>query len=132
MVVTDPIGDMITRIRNAIGARFDCVEMPSSKIKAQIAQLLKDDGFINNHEVLTKGAKKILRIQLKYRSNKKNAINNLRRVSSPARHMYVKSSKIPRVQSGFGTAVISTSKGLMTDRFAREQKIGGEVLFYVW
>lgn len=132
MVLIDPIGDMLTRIRNAIQVKFGAVEMPSSRLKVEIARILKEEGYIYNFEVMPKGSKKILKVALKYNSKMKNAINALKRISTPGRHLYVKSSRIPRVQSGFGTVVLSTSKGLMTDKLARQQKVGGEVLFFVW
>ena len=132
MVLTDPIGDMLSRIMNAVRVGHSEVEMPSSVIKTKIAETLKQEGYISKFEVSSKGSKKTLKLSFKKNVKMKNAINMMKRVSSPGRHLYVKSDNIPRVQSGFGTAVVSTSKGIMPDKEARKLKIGGEVLFYVW
>jgi len=132
MVLTDPIGDMLSRIMNQVRVSGSEVEMPSSKVKAKIAEVLKQEGYISNFEVSSKGSKKVLKLHFKQNKKMKNAINMMKRMSSPGRHVYVTSDSIPRVQSGFGTAVISTSKGVMPDKEARKQKIGGEVLFYIW
>ncbi len=132
MVLTDPIGDMLSRIMNQVRVNGSEVEMPSSKVKAKIAEVLKQEGYISNFEVSSKGSKKTLKLHFKQNKKMKNAINMMKRMSSPGRHVYVANDSIPRVQSGFGTAVISTSKGIMPDKEARKQKVGGEVLFYIW
>jgi len=132
MVLTDPIGDMLSRIMNQVRVNGSEVEMPSSKVKAKIAEVLKQEGYISNFEVSSKGSKKTLKLHFKQNKKMKNAINMMKRMSSPGRHVYVTNDSIPRVQSGFGTAVISTSKGIMPDKEARKQKVGGEVLFYIW
>ena len=130
--MTDPIGDMLTRIRNAIQAKKDQVDIPASKIKVEIARILKDEGFISRFEVLTKVGKKIIRIVLKTRRNGKNAITLLKRVSTPGKRVYVKRQEIPAPLSGYGVAMLSTPRGILTDNEARRQKIGGELLCYVW
>lgn len=132
MTLTDPIADMLSRIMNAIRGRGEAVEMPSSKLKARIADILKKEGYISDFEEAVKSGRKVLRLKFKLSGKAKNAINMMKRVSSPGRHIYVTGAKLPRVQSGFGTAVITTSKGIMPDKEARKLKIGGEVLFYVW
>ncbi len=132
MSLTDPISDMLTRIRNAIQIRAEYVEMPHSSLKSNIAKLLKDEGYIHSFEVSAKGNKKAIRIALKYNKQGKNVINSLKRVSTPGRHIYAGNQKLPKIQGGFGTAVISTSQGVMTDSSARQKKIGGEILCYIW
>ena len=132
MVLTDPIADMVVRIKNALRIKLDSVSMPASKVKAQIADVLKKEGYIRGYDVQDKGVKKVLRINLKYKDNMQNVMNGIKRVSSPGRHMFVKSDRIPKVQSGFGTAIITTSKGIMSDSMARKNKTGGEILLYVW
>lgn len=131
MAVTDSIGDMLVRIKNAIGARMESVDIPSSKQKEEIARILKEEGYISKYEVQPKKAKKVLRIVLKYRPDKSGAIAMMKRVSSPGRRVYVKHDSIPRVQSGFGTAILSTPKGIMTDSDARDRKMGGELICFV-
>jgi small subunit ribosomal protein S8 len=123
---------MLAMIKNAIGARMETVDIPYSNLKEQIVKILKDDGFIGRCEVQTKMTKKVIRITLKYRADKTNVITDVKRVSTPGRRVYVEKGAIPKVRSGFGTAILSTSKGLMTDVDARAGKIGGEVLCYVW
>lgn len=132
MYLTDSIGDMICRIRNAVRINAEEVDIPLSLMKIEIAKLLKDEGYISKHETLTKRNKKILRITLKYNEAKKNVITNLKRISTPGRRVYVGKDKMPRVVSGFGIAVLSTSKGIMTDTTARKKGIGGEVIAHVW
>ncbi|MCX5749409.1 MAG: 30S ribosomal protein S8 [Candidatus Saganbacteria bacterium] len=132
MVLTDPIADMISRIKNAIRTGAGSVEMPSSKIKEEIARILKSEGFISNLDVSTKKNFKVLTVYLKYGKQKKNMISGMKRISTPGRHIYVPFSKLPRVRGGFGSAILSTSSGLMADRGAREKRIGGEVLCFVW
>ena len=131
MSVNDPIGDMICRINNAIRIKSERVEMPSSKIKTAIAQILKTEGYINEFENIVKGAKKSIKLNLKYGRGKKSVISQIKRISTPGRHVYKGADSIPRLMGGFGTVIVSTSKGLMTDRQARENKVGGEILIYV-
>jgi small subunit ribosomal protein S8 len=132
MTVTDSIGDMLSRIRNAATARMETVDIPHSRMKEEIAKVLKEEGFIGRIETPTKTGKKVIRITLKYRPNKERAITELRRVSKPGRRVYVGLRSIPKVLSGFGTAILSTQQGIMTDSDARAKKVGGEVLCYVW
>lgn len=129
---TDPIADMLTRIRNANVAGHSSIELPSSKFKVQLASLLKSEGFIAEYSVKTVGQFQVLCIDLKYGSDKKPIIKNLRRVSKPGLRVYCKSKALPRVLGGLGIAIVSTSAGLKTDRKARSEKLGGEVLCYVW
>jgi small subunit ribosomal protein S8 len=133
-MLTDPIGDMLTRIRNAIQAGHEWVEVPWSKMKREIARILKECGYIQDYSVLegkTPG-QSILRLYLKYMSKKRNAIAGLQRVSKPGRRIYATKESIPIVKRGLGVCILSTSKGVMTDREARRNGIGGEVLLYVW
>ena len=130
-MMTDPIADMLTRIRNAQGARQRRVDMPVSKLKTQIARLLKDNHYIHEFKVLDDGRFGVLRLYLKYYQDKP-VIRELRRVSKPGLRKYVGVEEIPRVRNGLGMAVLSTSRGVMTDREARSAKVGGEVIAYVW
>ena len=134
MNVTDPISDMLTRIRNAEKAKHDEVPMPSSKMKAAIAEVLKETGYITDYTVSEQGVPKLLTLQLKYLPGKtpKPVIERLERISKPSRRVYVNSTNIPRVLGGLGIAILSTSQGIMCDRDARQKHIGGEVLCYVW
>ncbi|EKE04204.1 MAG: hypothetical protein ACD_20C00097G0021 [uncultured bacterium] len=129
---TDPIADMLTRIRNGNIARHSSVEMPSSKVKEQLAALLKSEGYIVDFEVKEVGQFKVLSVDLKYGKDKNPVITNLRRISKPGLRVYKKSQNLPKVLDGLGVAIVSTSKGLLTDRKARKEKVGGEVLCYVW
>ncbi|MGN1277712.1 MAG: 30S ribosomal protein S8 [Floccifex sp.] len=131
MIMTDPIADMLTRIRNALQQKHDTVSMPSSNEKKAIAKILKDEGYITDFAVEADGVKKTLTITLKYKNNEK-AIKGLRRISKPGLRVYSKVEDLPRVISGLGIAIISTSKGLMTDKDARKAHLGGEVIAYVW
>jgi small subunit ribosomal protein S8 len=131
-MMTDPIADFLTRIRNAVRARHKFVEAPSSKLKKAIAQILLEQKFINGYEVIEDGKQGILRIYLKYTEDGEPAITNLVRVSKPGRRIYVGVEEIPRVLNGLGIAILSTSKGVMTDRRARKERVGGEVICYVW
>ncbi|MCL2846292.1 MAG: 30S ribosomal protein S8 [Firmicutes bacterium] len=132
-VVTDPIADMLTRVRNAIGARFEAVDVPSSKIKKEIARIMLEEGYVANvEEVADEIGRKMIRLTFKLQEGKQRVIQGLRRVSKPGLRVYSKSDELPRVLSGLGIAIISTSKGIMTDKTAREQKLGGEVLAYIW
>lgn len=135
MAMTDPISDMLTRIRNGVMAGHALVGMPSSRIKAAIAAILKEEGFIEDYEVVEDGPFKVLRIQLKYvgeRRERRPVISGLERVSSPGRRVYAKRSEIPWVLSGLGTAILSTPKGVMSGRRARQMGVGGEILCKVW
>ena len=131
-MVTDPIADMLTRIRNSVRALHDAVDMPSSQLKVRIADLLEREGYIAGFEVLPSEPHPVLRIVLKYDGERRSAITGLRRISKPGRRVYVGSDRIPRVIGGMGTAVISTSTGIITGHDARRQGVGGEVLCTVW
>ncbi|MFA6465060.1 MAG: 30S ribosomal protein S8 [Desulfurivibrionaceae bacterium] len=132
MSMTDPLADMLTRIRNAGMVKFETVEMPLSKMKTGVAAILKKEGFINDYEVVDGDTQGVLRIEMKYDQNNERIITNLKRVSKPGRRIYVKHDQIPKVMSGLGIAIISTSKGIFTDKEARAMKIGGELLCEVW
>jgi len=123
---------MLTKIRNAIMAKKTEVEVPSSKLKARIAEILKEEGYIKDYEVIADNKQGILKIYLKYDANKECVITNLQRVSKPSRRVYVAKDEIPSVLSGLGIAILSTSRGVMTDRAARKAGVGGEVICYVW
>jgi small subunit ribosomal protein S8 len=129
---SDPIADLLTRIRNASRAEHEKVDIPSSKLKVRIAELLKEEGFIKNFRVLEDRKQNMLRVYLKYGSANEKMISGLVRVSTPGRRVYVTHDKIPAILAGMGVAFVSTSQGVVTDREARKQKIGGEVLAYVW
>lgn len=129
---TDPIADMLTRIRNANMVSHSDVEMPSSKLKVELARLLKSEGYITDFEEKQNGKFKTLRVVLKYDETSKPVIANLKRVSKPGLRVYLKSKNLPKILDGAGIAIVSTSKGLLTDRKARKEKVGGEVLCYVW
>ena len=132
MQITDPIADMLTRIRNAGSARHQTVDVPASSVKKAIAQILLDEGYIRSFEVLNEGVQGVIRITLKYTANREKAISGLRRVSKPGLRVYAGADELPRVLKGLGIAIISTSKGIMTDKKARELHVGGEVLAFVW
>lgn len=132
MTVIDPVADLLTRIRNANSANHDFVEVPASKLNMEIVRILHGEGFIRNFEVLRDRKFPTAKIALKYGSRREKVISNLKRVSKPGLRVYAKRDKIPRVLRGLGIAVISTSRGVMTDREARRLGIGGEVLCYVW
>ena len=131
MNMTDPIADMLTRIRNGVRANHDEVSMPSSKMKNDIAKILKDEGYILNYKV-NGDSKKELVITLRYGNNEEKIIKGIKRISTPGLRVYAKSNNLPRVLNGLGIAIISTSQGLMTDRDARKNQAGGEVVAYVW
>ena len=131
MITTDPIADMLTRMRNALTVKHKTVSVPVSKMKVAIAEVLKNEGYINDYSV-TEGAKANIVIDLKYGPNNQKVINGLRRISKPGLRIYASYEDLPKVLNGLGIAIVSTSKGLLTDKQAREQKIGGEVLAYVW
>jgi small subunit ribosomal protein S8 len=132
MSMTDPIADMLTRIRNAGHARFDKVDIPASRMKISLARILKDEGFIKNYKVIKDNRQGILRVYLKYGNQQQSLIQGLRRISKPGRRVYAGSEELPRVQGGLGVAVISTSKGVVSDRQARKMQVGGEVLCEIW
>ncbi|MBI3596105.1 MAG: 30S ribosomal protein S8 [Nitrospirae bacterium] len=130
-MMTDPISDMLNRMRNAIQRKYESVDIPASKLKQNIARLLKDEGYIQNIETVSEGRHPVLRIKLKYAKDVP-IINGLRRVSRPGRRVYVDKDGIPKVRGGLGTAVISTTQGMMTDRESRKRQVGGEVICYIW
>ena len=132
MHITDPIADMLTRIRNANSARHDTVDVPASNMKKSIAQILLDEGYIKSFQVVDDGTQGTIRITLKYNAGKEKVISGLRRVSKPGLRIYTNCEDMPKVMKGLGTAIISTSKGIMTDKAARAEHVGGEVLAYVW
>ena len=132
MVMSDPIADMLTRIRNANTVRHETVEIPASKIKREIAEILKQEGFVRDAEFVNDNKQGIIRLFLKYGQNNERVITGLKRISKPGLRVYAKSTELPRVLGGLGIAIISTSKGLMTDKAARQTKSGGEVVCYVW
>jgi len=129
---SDPIADLLTRIRNASRAEHEKVDIPSSKLKVRIAEILKDEGFIKNFRVLEDEKQGTLRVYLKYGAGNEKMISGLVRVSTPGRRVYVTHDSIPSILAGMGVALVSTSRGVVTDRDARKQKVGGEVLAYVW
>lgn len=130
--MTDPIADMLTRIRNAIMAKHEKVNIKASKVKAEIAALLKDEGFIKNYKLVKDKKQGIIRIYLKYDVDDNNIIQGIKRVSKPGNRIYVSKNNIPKVLSGLGTALISTPRGILTDRSCRKEGLGGEVIGYVW
>jgi small subunit ribosomal protein S8 len=132
MVVTDPIADMLTRIRNALVARHEGIEVPASNMKKSIAKILLDEGYIRNYEIVDNGPQGLIKIGLKYGANSQAVISGLRRISKPGLRVYARHAEVPRVLGGLGIAIISTSQGVMTDREARAKNIGGEVLAYIW
>lgn len=134
MTMSDPIADMLTRIRNANTAHFDTVTMPGSKLKESLAAILADEGYIRGYQVSEKPGKpgQTLEITMKYTPERARTISGIKRVSKPGLRIYARADKLPRVLGGLGVAVVSTSRGLMTDREARKQRVGGEVLCYVW
>ncbi|MBR5278609.1 MAG: 30S ribosomal protein S8 [Clostridia bacterium] len=132
MQITDVVADMLTRIRNANTAKHETVEIPASNLKKAIAKILLDEGYIKNYDVIDDGKQGIIKVTLKYGENKQRIIQGLRRVSKPGLRIYAASQDLPKVKNGLGVAIISTSKGIMTDKAARSQNIGGEVLAFVW
>ena len=133
MQITDPIADMLTRIRNANNAKHDTVDVPASNMKKAIAQILLDEGYIKNFQTINDGTQGVIRITLKYvQPGKEKAITGLRRVSKPGLRVYAGAEELPRVLRGLGIAIVSTSKGVMTDKKAREAHVGGEVLAFIW
>ena len=132
MQITDPVADMLTRIRNANTAKHESVDVPASNLKKAIAKILLDEGYIKSYEVVEDGTQGVIRIQLKYLAGKEKVISGLRRVSKPGLRVYAGADELPRVLKGLGIAIISTSKGVMTDKAARANLVGGEVLAFVW
>ena len=132
MHITDPIADMLTRIRNANNAKHDTVDVPASNMKKAIAQILLDEGYIKNFQLIDDGTQGVIRIALKYNAGKEKVISGLRRVSKPGLRVYAGADELPRVLRGLGIAIVSTSKGVMTDKAARAAHVGGEVLAFVW
>ena len=132
MQITDPVADMLTRIRNANTAKHEKVDVPASNLKKSIAQILLDEGYIKAYEIVDDGTQGIIRITLKYLAGKEKVISGLRRVSKPGLRVYAGADELPKVLKGLGIAIISTSKGVMTDKAARANHVGGEVLAFVW
>ena len=132
MQITDPVADMLTRIRNANTAKHESVDVPASNLKKAIAKILLDEGYIKSYEVVEDGTQGVIRIQLKYLAGKEKVISGLRRVSKPGLRVYAGADELPRVLKGLGIPIISTSKGVMTDKAARANHVGGEVLAFVW
>ena len=132
MLMTDPVADMLTRIRNANTARHDRVEIPASHLKEEIARILQDEGYINSYRYLEDQKQGMLRIYLRYSSDKQRVISGIKRISKPGRRVYVSKAELPRVLNGLGIAIISTSRGVMTESDCKRTGVGGEVLCYVW
>ena len=132
MVMTDPIADMLTRIRNANVVRHEKLELPASKMKTEIADILKREGYVRDYEFIEDNKQGVLRIFLKYGADDERVITGLKRISKPGLRVYAKANEVPRVLNGLGTAIISTSKGVLSDQEARSQAVGGEVLAYIW
>ena len=131
-MMTDPIADMLTRIRNGNNARHDSVDIPASNIKKEVAQILLDEGFIKGFDIIEDKKQGIIRLELKYGQHNEKVISGIKRISKPGLRVYVKSNEVPRVLGGLGIAILSTSKGIKTDKDARKEGIGGEVICYVW
>lgn len=132
MQITDTIADMLTRIRNASSAKHDSVDIPASNVKKAIAQILIDEGYINSFQVIEDGKQGVIHVTLKYGPNKTQVISGIRRVSKPGLRIYANVEDMPKVMKGLGIAILSTSKGIITDKQARKDNVGGEVLAYVW
>ena len=132
MHITDPVADMLTRIRNANNAKHETVDVPASNMKKSIAQILLDEGYIKAFQIVEDGTQGIIRITLKYNAGKEKVISGLRRVSKPGLRVYVGADELPQVLRGLGIAIVSTSKGVMTDKTARAAHVGGEVLAFIW
>jgi small subunit ribosomal protein S8 len=131
-MINDPIADMLTRIRNANALHYESVKMPSSKLKVEIAKILVEEGFIRGYDVIEDGKQGIIRIQLKYGQTGERVISGLKRISKPGMRVYADKHEVPRVLNGLGISIISTSKGILTDKQARKANVGGEVICYVW
>ena len=132
MAISDPIADMLTRIRNAAKAKFNSADVPASKLKTELARVLKDEGYIKNYKFIQDGKQGILRIYLKYGPGQKATIYGIERVRKPSRRVYTKSKDIKPVFNGMGISILSTSRGIMTDRKARQENVGGEILCNIW
>ena len=132
MHITDPVADMLTRIRNANSAKHDTVDVPASNMKKAIAQILLEEGYIKNFQLIDDGTQGVIRITLKYNADKTKALTGLRRISKPGLRVYTGADELPRVLRGLGIAIVSTSKGVMTDKAARAAHVGGEVLAFIW
>jgi small subunit ribosomal protein S8 len=132
MSVSDPIADMLTRIRNGVHAKHDAVQMPSSKIKVAIASVLKAEGFVSDYEIEQESGRPVLKVHLSYTGRKEPVLSGIKRVSKPGLRVYVQKREIPRVFGGLGLAILSTPEGVMTGQAARQRNVGGEVLCYVW
>ena len=132
MQITDPIADMLTRIRNANSAKHETVDIPASNMKKAIAEILNEEGYIKSYQIIEDGKQGVIRIALKYSPSKERVISGLKRVSKPGLRIYAGAEELPRVLKGLGIAIISTSKGIMTDKAARKENIGGEVLSFIW
>jgi len=132
MGMTDPIADMLTRIRNGNSAKFSKVDIPGSKIKIQIARILKDEGFIKNFKVIKDNRQGLLRLYLKFDEKNHQVLSSIQRISRPSRRLYAKKDNIPKVLNGMGISILTTSKGIMTEREARKQGVGGEIICTVW
>ena len=131
-MMTDPIADMLTRIRNGNNAKHDSVDVPASNIKKEIARILLDEGFIKGYDIIEDGKQGIIKIDFKYGQNNEKVISGIKRISKPGLKVYVKHNEVPKVLGGLGIAMLSTSKGIMTDKTARKENVGGEVICYVW
>ena len=131
-MMTDPIAAMLTRIRNSSDAKHDSVDVPASNVKKEIAKILLDEGFVKSYDVIEDGKQGIIRVDLKYGPQSQKVISGIKRISKPGLRVQVKADEVPRVLGGLGIAVISTSKGMMTDKIARKEGVGGEVVCYVW
>ena len=131
-MMTDPIADMLTRIRNAYRSNKDHVDIPASQIKAQIARIMFEGGYVSNVKFIDDDLQGLIRVYIKYNEGRKSAIEGIRRISMPSRRVYVARDRLPRVMGGFGTAIISTSRGVMTEKEARKHGVGGEVLCHIW
>ncbi|QUH25452.1 30S ribosomal protein S8 [Serpentinicella alkaliphila] len=132
MTMTDPIADMLTRIRNASAVKHETVDVPASNIKREIANILLEEGFVKGFDVIDDGKQGIIRVQLKYGKNNEKVITGIKRISKPGLRVYAKRDEIPKVLGGLGIAIISTSKGIITDKIARKEGVGGEVVAYIW
>ena len=132
MSMTDPIADMLTRIRNANSAKHKTVDVPSSRVKNQIADILVKEGYVKSYEIIEDGVKKTTRITLKYSEKNQRVLSGLKRISKPGLRVYASSDKMPRVLNGLGIAIVSTNKGIITDKVARKNNVGGEVIAFIW
>ena len=132
MSLSDPVSDMLTILRNANGARKEKVDIPASKLKMEIIKIFKNEGYIKNFKIIEEGNRSYIRIYLKYTQAGNGIIHNLKRVSKPGLRVYKRKNELPRIFNGFGTSIISTSRGVLTDKKAREQDVGGEVICYIW